>query len=300
MFNLQLLFIVCLISLLFFGLRWARRHDGLQSIHQDNALVGLDACNTLLQLIANIQQHRGLSSAYLAGDKSFEERLLSKRREIEPIIAQLQNTAAVENTHTYPCFTPNDITLWRHRWSTLATGQGNHSVENSIATHSNLISILLNWLDAIGEARIDIPLRGKILDGAVRNFTHRLPQLTECLGQARATGSGVAAAGSCSAMAKVRLMFLVSRAESLMEQASALDPRGMVAAQKVKLLAAMIRTQMLASQQVNVSADTYFNEATAAIDAVFQWLESCSQILEMQISQVSKGTLTVNTLAASK
>ncbi len=127
--------------------------------------------------------------------------------------------------------------------------------------------------------------------GAVRNFSHRLPQLTECLGQARATGTGVAAHGSCSAVARVRLMFLVSRAESLIDQACAFDQHGSFAALKVRSLAKTIRSQMLASQQVNVSAASYFAEATAAIDAVYQWVRDCSQNLEVQLALESKSTL---------
>jgi hypothetical protein len=205
------------------------------------------------------------------------------------LIAQLQLVAAIENAHSYPCFTPNDMTLWRHRWSLLVNELGGYSVEKSIAAHSNMIAILLNWLDALGEARIELPLSSVLSEGAVRNFSHRLPQLTETLGQARATGSGVAAQGSCPAVARVRLMFLVSRAESLIDQACAVDSQGAVAAQKVKSLALTIRTHMLSSQQVNVSAEDYFAEATRAIDAVFHWVRDCGHALEAQIGQVAEG-----------
>ncbi|MBX9848491.1 MAG: nitrate- and nitrite sensing domain-containing protein [Rhodocyclaceae bacterium] len=267
---------------------WVRRRSNLQGDHRDNAQAALKACNVLLQLIGCIQQHRGMSTAFIAGDKGFQQRLVSKRSEIDPLIAQLQQVAVIENAYDYPCFTPNDITLWRHRWGVLTAELADYTVEKSIATHSNLIASLLNWLDAIGEARIELPMGDVMAEGAVRNFAHRLPQLTECLGQARATGSGVAAQSSCSAVARVRLMFLVSRAESLIDQACAFDKQGSYAALKVKALASMIRSQMLASQHVNVSAEYYFSEATAAIDAVFQWARDCGQNLERQLAQEAR------------
>lgn len=285
--NIAIVLVILFVVLML--LWWMRRRSHLQGNQFETAHVAIKACNTLLQLIANIQQHRGMSTAYLAGDKSFERRLITKRSEIEPLVQQLQQVAVTENSHNYPCFTPNDVTLWRHRWGLLVQELAGSSIEKSIATHSNLIAMLLNWLDALGEARIELPMRDKLPDGAVRNFSHRLPQLTECLGQARATGSGVAARGTCSAVARVRLMFLVSRAESLVDQACAVDRQGNAAAQKVKALANMVRSHMLASQQVTVNAEEYFGEATRTIDAIFQWVKDCGQALESQLAQTGQG-----------
>ena len=286
-FEIQL--VVAAIALVGSTLWWLRRR-GLRS---DNPAVtaqaAISACNTLLEMAAHIQQHRGMSTAWLAGDRSFERRLLAKRSEIEPLIARLQQVAVAENASSYPCFTPNDVVLWRHRWTLLVSELGSYTVEKSIATHSNLVAILLNWLDAVGEARISLPMGKRLPEGAVRNFSHRLPQLAETLGQARATGSGIAAQGKCPAVARVRLMFLVSRAESLTDQACAVDLQGAVAAQKVRSLALTIRTHMLGSPQVSVSAEDYFAEATGAIDAVFAWVRACGRALEEEIGQVALG-----------
>lgn len=285
----DILLVIGSISLAVLAVWWVRRRGHLQGNHAATAQAAIAACNTLLELAAHIQQHRGMSTAWLAGDPSFERRLSSKRSEVEPLIAKLQQVALEENASSYPCFTPNDVTLWKHRWGMLVNELGTYTVEKSIATHSNLVAMLLNWLDAIGEARIALPMGDLLPEGAVRNFSHRLPQLTETLGQARATGSGVAAQGKCPAVARVRLMFLVSRAESLIDQACAVDRRGEVAAQKVKSLALTIRTHMLGSQEVGVSAEEYFAEATRAIDAVFAWVRECGQMLEGEIGLVAAG-----------
>lgn len=282
---LNLFFIVGAIVLFAACVWWARRRAHLTGDHVNTARAAVQACNTLLELIAHIQQHRGMSTAWLAGDQSFERRLITKRGDIEPLIAKLQQIAVEENTHSYPCFTPNDVSLWRHRWGLLVSELPGSSVEKSIATHSNLIAMLLNWLAVVGEARIELPLGAALPEGAVRNFSHRLPQLSETLGQARATGSGVAALGSCPAVARVRLMFLVSRAESLIDQACAVDRRGEAAERLVKGLALTIRTHMLAKSHVGISAEAYFAEATRAIDAVFAWVRECGQVLEAEISR---------------
>lgn len=285
----DILFVIGFIALVALAVWWVRRRGHTQGDHAATAQTAIAACNVLLELAAHIQQHRGMSTAWLAGDQSFERRLSGKRSEIEPLVMKLQQVALEENTRSYPCFTPNDVTLWRHRWSLLVNELGTYTVEKSIATHSNLVAMLLNWLDAIGEARIALPMGDLLTEGAVRNFSHRLPQLTETLGQARATGSGVAAQGKCPAVARVRLMFLVSRAESLIEQACAVDRQGEAAAQKVKSLALTIRTHMLSSQEVGVSAEEYFSEATRAIDVVFAWVRECGHRLEEEVGQVAMG-----------
>jgi hypothetical protein len=283
------LLIAVSVSLLVLAVWWARRRGHLQGDQAATAQAAISACNTLLKLIACIQQHRGMSTAWLAGDPSFERRLAGKRGEIEPLIVQLQQLAAIENGRSYPCFTPNDVTLWRHRWSMLVNELSAYTVEKSIASHSNLVAILLNWLDAIGEARIELPMGDLLPEGAVRNFAHRLPQLTETLGQARATGSGVAALGACPAVARVRLMFLISRAESLVDQACAVDAKGGLTARQVKALALTIRTEMLSKDKVNIGAEAFFTEATRAIDAVFLWVEECGQALEANIAKAAEG-----------
>jgi hypothetical protein len=161
------------------------------------------------------------------------------------------------------------------------------SVEKSIAEHSLLIATALDWLDAFGEARVALSFSGRLPVGLVKNYAHRLPALTECLGQARAIGSSVAAKGKCSAVARVRLMFLVSRAESLLDQACGVSEGPANDADKarvaVKSLAQLIRERMLSGDQVDVTADTYFTQATRAIEDVFAWIRDCGKVLEQRL-----------------
>jgi hypothetical protein len=79
-------------------------------------------------------------------------------------------------------------------------------------------------------------------------------------------------------------MFLVSRAESLLDQACGVSAgpandadRARVA---VKSLAQLIRERMLSGDQVDVTADTYFTQATRAIEDVFAWIRDCGATLE--------------------
>lgn len=242
----------------------------------------LIACQHLLALTAHLQQHRGMSSAWLSGDASFEPRLLEKRRQIEAVFPMLLAAARLESLQTYPCLTGNDISLFHFRWQSLVEGIPGMTTEASMAQHCHMVSQVLEWLSALGEARIE-PLAGASISiGMIRNYAHRLPALTECLGQARAIGSSVAARHGCSPVARVRLMFLVARSEALLEQAATAHNNGNLtlrARHAVQEMARTVRTSMLLSAGVQVAPDEYFSVATQAIDSVYAWIEDSSRTI---------------------
>ena len=248
--------------------RWVEAGKSLDST--------LGACRSLLALIGHLQQHRGMSSALLSGDQGFRARLDGKGREIEGLIPSLREVARAEGARAHPCLTLNELSMFQFNWGQLREKLTGLSVEQSIAHHSFLIDQLLQWLSALGEARVELLLLDRCARGLVRNYASRLPALTECLGQARALGTSVAAKRGCSAVARVRLMFLVARAEALLNQANEVGGRGVKAekaALAVQQMARVIRTRMLVSSGISVAAQEYFEIATAAVDSVFAWID---------------------------
>lgn len=262
--------ILAVSTMLYRRRRWVDAEKSL-----DNTLA---ACRSLLALVGHFQQHRGMSSALLSGDQGFRARLDGKGREIEGLIPSLREVARAESARAHPCLTLNDLSLFQYNWGQLREKLAGLSVEQSIAQHSFLIDQLLQWLAALGESRVELLLGDRSARGLVRNYACRLPALTECLGQARALGMSVAARRGCSAVARVRLMFLVARAETLLNQANEVGGRGPKAekaAIAVQQMARVIRTQMLLSSGINVAAEEYFAIATVAVDSVFAWIGEC-------------------------
>jgi len=256
------------------------RRDAARSLDQT-----LNACRSLLALTANFQQHRGMSSAWLAGDRSFAGKMQAKAGEIDGLLPALRAVAEIELAKPHPCLTPNDLALFRHRWGQLREKLQNLSVEQSIVQHSALIDQLLQWLAALGESRVE-PLFGeRAVRNAVRNYASRLPGLTECLGQARAVGMSVAARKGCSAVARVRLMFLITRAEALLSQASngaMRGRRGNEAERAVIRMAEMVRGELLLSAGISVSVQAYFDVASRAVDGVFAWAAETGEQLQRE------------------
>jgi len=250
------------------------RRDAGQSLE-----LNLDACRTLLMLTAHFQQHRGMSLAWLAGDKGFGSKLESKAREIDGLFQALRPLADSESGKPHPCLTANELSLFRNRWGGLRERLGQLSVEQSIVEHSQLIEQLLRWLAALGEARLEPLVVGRGERNLVRNYATRLPALTECLGQARAVGLSVTTRGSCSAVARVRLLFLIARAESILKQAGEGGATNRKAEHAVQHMVQLLRHRVLGNGGVTVGAQEYFDDATRAVDAIFAWIADNGRVL---------------------
>ncbi len=249
----------------------------------------------LFDLVVNLQQHRGMSSAWLSGDASFAARLRDKQAAIDSLLPALQRDARAEGERHAPCFTGNEVALFVFRWRSLVDALAGKTPEQSIAEHSQLISQLLNWLAAVGEARLEPLLDRADQVGTVRNFAYRLPALAECLGQMRAIGSSVAARQACSPVARVRLMFLVSKVEGLLEQALRASSAGQSsprARSAIVELIGLVRSSILAGDGIKVSPEQYFGVATRAVDAVVAWVGESGQALE-RVSPQAPGGLTL-------
>lgn len=241
--------------------------------------IGLPALATSRSLIAlakRVQEHRGASSAWLAGDTSFAVRLKACRAEIEGLLPDLRAGFGLETEERCPCFNLHDWRLLRFRWQELLEELEKISIQENIERHTRLVAQLLDWLAAVGESRIELPAGSRLPAGLARDFANRLPALAECLGQARALGASVAAQGGCSPVARVRLLFLVARAETLLGQAAAGGGRDGTAAEAERLaraMAGMVRSELLAGSGVRITPERYFEAATQAIGAVYAWIE---------------------------
>lgn len=273
--------VLLLISVMAAGWRWFREQRAT-SLARD-ACESLSACNLLIQLVREMQQHRGMSTAWLSGDPSFLPRLQEKHQQITRIMPLIKKAARNEGLHDRAGLTANQFSLFVFRWQCLLDELSTLTTEQNIARHTQSITRVLEWLAVLGEARIEPRVlemedRGMPVIGTARNYSRRLPQLTECLGQARAIGSSVAARRVCSPVYRVRLMFLISRAESLLEQAVMAQATGDLEGhcrQSIGFLAQTVRTRMLLSSGVVVSATEYFEISTRAIEEVFSWVERC-------------------------
>lgn len=242
----------------------------------ERARRSLAASAGIVLLVQNVQQHRGMSGAWLAGDKSFGAKLPQKQAVIERMFESLELAARTESTEAYPCFRIADLRVLHGQWQSLAAGLSASTPEKSFQDHCQIVAKLLDWLRTLGEARIEQPSGTSATGPAVRNFSFRLPTLAECLGQARALSSAAAARGQVAPVARVRLVFLLSRAESLLGNAlgaskGASTPEQDEAMVAVQTFVRTMRDRLLGAGGVSIPAAECFALATQAVDGVFAW-----------------------------
>lgn len=283
---LSLLFLVCL------GLAIGRagglpRRKAEPAIETQQVLAD---CTLLLELLTLLQQHRGMSSAFLSGEGAFLAALHKKQEQIAALQPALTLLARREGGMVSASFGANDFALLNFRWQCLLDELPMLTAEQSIARHSQLIVRVLEWLAALGSSRLTPRSDDLLAHGGITNFTDRLPQLSECLGQVRALGTCVAGRQACSPTARVKLVFLLSRAESLLDQAMAVPVEctaRLATVLAVRDLLAAVRTRMLLSNGVMMNAEEFFLLATRTIDQLFLWIaqqgEGIGQLLDKDV-----------------
>lgn len=291
--------VAALAALLLAGaLLWRRRRS--RSRQLGDITLALADCNALLHFAAELQQHRGLSSTWLSGNQSFAAKVRSKSQSIESWFPLLRDMVKREERQPVPCISSNELRLFLFHWRELGEGLAGLTVEQSFAQHCLLVQKVLSWLAALGDARIALGRRAQLPAALARNVFQRLPLLTEILGQARAIGSAVAVCGSCAPVARVRLLFLVARAEVLLGQVRRslpAAPQQQAACVATEQLLGTIRLSLLGRGGEMVAADQYFATASSAIDAVYGWIFVLSEQIGAQLAAPKRGA-DVRVLAA--
>lgn len=248
---------------------------------------GITLNRHLKRLIADLQQHRGMTSALLNGDPSFKTRLADKRRSIADAVQRLDalNSTLLQKS-------PRWQTI-KAQWKKLPAATLAATAAESFRAHSLLIQEALYLMGDIaeqsqlnGEAITDQPL--------IEALWTQLPAAAEGLGQARAVGSGVAAAKQCTGVDRIRLRFLANRVNAAMEtigsnlcklsQQSGVHRRlGQACNQShtaINAFLTALNAQLIQPETPQIDAESYFSEATTALEAVFQIFDTASDTIE--------------------
>lgn len=243
--------------------------------------TGIEYCAAIRRLLASIQQHRGMASALLNGDASFRAQMLAKQSEIE------QHARALDALHRRSAELEYCAAEWhsaKAAWNDTQARVLSLSAGESFERHSALIAKLLHMLNDVGDrSRLLLDHRAsarRLADALLR----RLPLMAEYSGQARAIGVGVAAEGRCTAVARIRLVFLSKRLRAAlvtvseaMAEAHAADaalsgtlaPRLEACRCAVLEFIDLINSRIIEAETIDLPPNAYFAAATRAIDGSF-------------------------------
>ena len=222
---------------------------------------GLALMQVLRELLSHIQKHRGLSSGYLSGDhsvlvniKSIQSAALRDIRAIERMAPVLESDSRWQN-------------ITQH-WARLSAGFEKNTVSNNLEQHSRLIQGLLFLIEDTAERHQLYKLHHAEVDN-LRFIWKELLGAAECIGQARAIGTGVATVGRCDSVARIRLRYLQQRIEQTSQQALVGLPHSEKHQHSIQDLLQCISDQLLA-EQPTISPDQYFLRCSEVIDGLYE------------------------------
>lgn len=255
-------------TLLFYGL-----HRRLQRQRHQHIQLNIQQLALLRALISGFQRHRGLSNGVLCGDASLSQDLAVARQGLDQHIRAAQ---ALDSTHRDAWNSLID------HWSRMREGRSDQA--NNLAQHHLIIRNSIFLMEDVA-SEIDLS-EGRAELGYLPCIWREVVQAAEWAGQARALGTGIAAAGQSSAEQRVRMRFLYQKIELLAGTAFATLQRhasehpqanGFRLQHREQVVADFLRCikqELLGQEQPVIAAKTYFQHATQAIDELLALVDT--------------------------
>lgn len=260
-------------------------------------LEGIRVNRLLKQLLVDVQQHRGMMAVFLGGDASFKSRIEQKQTAIG------QDIAALDAAHAQGLLTKERWENIRNDWQALRMEARALSAEASFQRHSELIRAVLYLIGDVAE-------RSQLVGVCAADFTlvdalwGKLPSVAENLGKARGIGSGVAAKGHCSSVARTKLRFLEEHVGKTiayvdneldhddLSQSASFTQAWKEAHAVVHEFLQLLDEKLLGGERPTIDAEHYFSASTKAIDAVFHAFDQACSALENVCAEMAGGKRT--------
>ena len=274
----------------------------------ENEVMGDTYLQALRQPMQYIQQHRGMTAAYLNGATEFKDRIMSKRLEVDKYFKVLQNT---ENQLGSALKTKGSTTTLIQQWENIKANSLTQPLKQVIQTHSKLIADILALMVKVAdnsEITLDPELDTYYMGAAL---VSTLPNLMENMGKARAVGSAVAAKGEFTQESFVTLSVLLNNINTYSTQLKAgLDAAVNYNASIKKSLGALIdlnnhavanmknllQKDLLEPAKITVTSDSVFATATKAINNSYKLFDAMAPemntIFQQRINQAISKEIT--------
>lgn len=168
--------------------------------NRENLRKGLETVARLKNVFVLTQQHRGLTNGYLNGDLQLKAQISDVTSDIQSIYSHLARDSSWIEGET-------KLEKLNKRWSQIASGFESQSASSNFEEHCQLIKQILYCIDDCAEYYTLYELKDS-RQKSIRYLWQDLLIRAESIGQLRAIGTGVAAAGECSSVNKIRLHYL--------------------------------------------------------------------------------------------
>lgn len=280
--NAETILMTALLGLVVIALTigWQRSRR-LRAERNSRKLAALRINQHLKDLMSQVQQHRGLVSLFLNGNQDALARSRAKKQQVEQALGELAKLNDAE------LMTPSRWQRIQAHWQTLDREALQASADWSFEHHSELIRQILFLIGDVAEhaqlSAID-PERQHRLDA----LWSKLPATAEAIGQARAVGAGVAAAGHCSSVSRIKLRYLQQQVQDALSElqlgSGEMQAQAMEFERKAGVFLTELEQNLLLPPTPATSADHYFQIATEALDAAYAVFDRSSGELERQLA----------------
>lgn len=258
---------------------------------------GLEYIIPLRQLIQHFPEHRGMTNGFLAGNRNFREQILAKRRQIAEDIAQIN---AVDQQLGAELDASQHWNSIKSDWKQLEAEAFNGSHTEIFAQHTRLIADVLELVKHVADTSnlmLDPNLDSYYLMDTVVSV---LPQMIENLGQVRGLASGFAVKQTLNQQQNIKLQSLLSTVQQnidALKRSSEILSRANpdVSAQinnditQALLLSEnyfqLLESEVLNTEQINISSTAVFDRGTKTITANFQLLDRLEPELDKLLQQ---------------
>ena len=250
------------------------RNQSVKRYQHQRYQQGILWLEELRQLLTQTQQHRGLVNGYLHGDIQNQSRIAKLQASINHQASKLVQLGAwIQHNERWNAIADH--------WSKLSANYMNHQAHYALEQHNKLILNVLHLIEDCAEQH-HLQELNTDKNVSVEHLWKSLLFNAEFIGQARAIGTGVTAAKSCSSVERIRLKYLHSQLRDYQSSSTSM-PRN----DELDRLLKSIEEQVIVTEPSMTSTE-YFNLATRALEAVM--LEFDRQLSKVA-QQVTNKTL---------
>ena len=256
----------------------------------EKELVGVEYINKTREILEHMPQHRGMSNAYLNGNKSFGSRILTKRNEVDELLDELLK---IDEVHGETLTSTKKLKQIKADWDELKVANFSLQASESFSRHNALLEDITALTLHVGDKSNllhDPDLDAYLL---VDIMVNKIPVATEKLGQIRGLGAGIIAKGSANQSQQTKLVKLDVYAEiyangTLFSLEELFQENSMAKQQLATNLTAVATNVQGFNDQVkniienrfsSMKSQQFFNDGTNAIAAYFDLYDAASPML---------------------
>lgn len=169
---------------------------------QEQQVLGLKWAVLLREFLENVQKHRGMSTGFIKGEASLEREIESLQKKITRDIHNIEVCGDwVKESDRW-------VGIIEH-WRRLSIRFKRFDAADNLNQHQWMIQNTLYLIEDMADEHALIKLASN--ERELEFLWKDLLQTIELIGQARAIGTGVAAAGSCGSVERIRMNYLVKK-----------------------------------------------------------------------------------------